>query len=397
MKLALAATRGFPIVVHSHLRWSFVWQRPQQTHSRLAERHPVLFLEEPIWLPEGESPRLDVTEPWENVEVAVPMLPGPAPKTQEAVDAAVRTLLRRAQRSLLARYAGAVHWLYTPLMEPLIDAFGAPAAIVYDCMDELSKFAYAPRELAARETRLMARASVVFTGGYELYLSKRRLHRNVHSFGCGVDFRHFHRAADGLPVPPELDSLPRPRLGYVGVIDERLDYELLDELARSHPDASLAMIGPIVKVDPASLPRGANIHYLGPRPYEQLPAYLAGFDVCLMPFAMNEASRYINPTKTLEYLATGKPVVSTPVRDVVRKFSDAVHIAPAEDFAARVEDVLAGRVLGAERGLALARNSSWDKTVSEMELLVHQAIHARRQEPFAAGPAAAADLREISA
>lgn len=395
MKFTVAARRGFPIVVHSHLRWSFVWQRPQQTHSRLAERHPVLFVEEPMWLEPSQPARLDLSEPWPNVVVAVPMIPGSAHRSQAAIDASVAALLRGAARGSLSRYAGAVHWLYTPQMEPLINAFPSPAAVVYDCMDELSKFAYAPPELAAREARLMARAAVVFTGGYELYLSKRRHHSNVHSFGCGVDFDHFHRASNGLPVPQEVDRLPRPRLGYVGVIDERLDYELLDELARSHPDASLAMIGPIVKVDPDSLPRRPNIHYLGPQPYEKLPNILAGFDVCLMPFAMNDASRFINPTKTLEYLATGKPVVSTPVRDVVRQFSDAVHIAAAGDFSGQVTRVLAGKILPRERGLTHARNASWEKTVAEMERLIDRALDTTRPEAVGI-PMPAHGLREIS-
>ena len=391
MKLTLAAPRGVSIVVHSHLRWSFVWQRPQQTHSRLAERHPILFLEEPIPAPAGERPRLELSEPFENVLVAVPRLPGALPNSQAAVDRAVAALIREASTGPLSRYSGAVHWLYTPMMEPMIDAFRSPAAVVYDCMDELSKFAFAPPELAAREARLMRRANLVFTGGHELYLAKRSLHENVHRFGCGVDFEHFHTAAGNGAAPPDLAAIPRPRLGYMGVIDERLDYELLDRLAAELSGASLAMIGPVVKVDPASLPKRPNIFYLGGKDYVDLPRYLAGFDVCLMPFAMNEASRYINPTKTLEYLATGKPVVSTPVRDVARHYSDVVNVSPAEAFTDRIRAVLAGRALDTARGLAVARASSWEKTVSEMELLVQKALQSSRREIRVAATGLAAE------
>ena len=371
---------GFPIVVHSHLRWSFVWQRPQQTQSRLARAHPVLFLEEPLWIGEGEPVRLQLTDPWTNVTVAQPMLPFGLRERREEIDEAVLALLGEALDGPLGRrFSHAVHWLYTPQMETQLAAFPEAAAVVYDCMDELTRFAYAPPELARRERRLLQRADLVFTGGHELYLSKRQRHSNVHFFGCGVDFEHFNRAARGGAVPPDLAFIPSPRLGYVGVVDERLDYDLLGSLARENPDWSLVLIGPVVKVDPAALPRPANAFYLGARGYETLPSYLAGFDVCLMPFALNAATRFINPTKTLEYLATGLPVVSTPVRDVVHNFGDVVHIAARGDFSACVRRVLAGERFDAERGLATARATSWDGVVGEMERLVEEALSSRGQ------------------
>jgi glycosyltransferase involved in cell wall biosynthesis len=360
---------GFPIVVHCHLRWSFVWQRPQQIHSRLAASHPVLFVEEPLES-DDTTGRLELTSPFPNVTVAVPRVTA----SREDSEAATLELLREFAASPRGeRFSNAVHWLYTPMMEPQIWVFGAPAAIVYDCMDELTNFAFAPPDLAPREDVLLKEADVVFTGGHQLYLSKKKRNSNTHFFGCGVDFDHFASASNAA-VAQDLAPLPRPCLGYVGVIDERLDYALLDELAAELPDATLAMVGPVVKVDPATLPQRANVHYLGAKPYQALPSYVAGFDVCLMPFALNDASRFINPTKTLEYLASGRPVLSTPVADVVTNFGHAVHISPPEAFAERARDILAGKRLDPERGLDEARRSSWEKRVQEMELLVQEAL-----------------------
>ncbi|MBA2565601.1 MAG: glycosyltransferase [Gemmatimonadetes bacterium] len=373
----LSAPVEFPIVVHCHLRWSFVWQRPQQTHSRLAVDHPVLFLEEPVWQPEYSAVRLDLDEPWPNVTVAQPQLPASLRERPRAAEATVLELLREALDGPLGRrFSDAVHWLYTPLMEVQLDAFSRRAAVVYDCMDELSQFAHAPEGLIERERRLLQRSDLVFTGGTELYRSKSRLHPRVHAFGCGVDFEHFAAAADLEPAP-EIAALPRPRFGYVGVIDERLDYDLLERVARANPDGSLVMVGPVIKVNPGELPRPSNVHYLGARPYDALPACLAGFDVCLMPFALNAATEFINPTKTLEYLATGKPVLSTPVREVVRNFGHLVHVTDRDAFVARLGRLLEGDRLDSRAGLETARRASWESVVSRMEELVEDVLAAR--------------------
>jgi glycosyltransferase involved in cell wall biosynthesis len=367
--------RSFPIVVHCHLRWSFVWQRPQQIHARLAREHPVLFIEEPEVAASTRRARLLLEEPWPNVTVARPRIPAPA--GAGAAEATVLDLLREALDGPLGRrYAGAVHWVYTPMMEPQLDAF-APAAVVYDCMDELAQFRGAPPALRRRERRLLKRADVVFTGGWELHRAKSALHPNVHAFGCGVDFEHFHAVARGVPAAEDLAPLPRPRLGYVGVVDERLDYRLIGDLAGELPGASVVFVGPTAKVDPASLPAAPNLHWLGSRPYADLPRYLAGFDVCLMPFADNAATEFINPTKTLEYLATGRPVVSTPVRDVVRGFGHAVHVEPAATFAARVLRVLGGDRRDPDAGLRAARAASWERVVDGMLAHVIVALEGR--------------------
>lgn len=368
---------GVPIIVHSHLRWAFVWQRPQQIHSRLAERHPILFLEEPVWLQAGEPERLDLQEAHPGVVVAQPRLSFSRRHDTDDAEAVTAALLSEALQGPLARFRSAAHWLYTPQMIGQVAAFPDPLTVIYDCMDELAQFAGAPPQLIEREALLLERADLVLTGGYELFLAKSRRHPNVHFFGCGVDFDHFHAAASALDPPPDLAFVPRPRLGYIGVLDERLDYSLLRALSDARPDWSIVMIGPVVKVDPAALPRPRNIYYLGPRPYAELPRYLAGIDICLMPFALNEATEFINPTKTLEYLATGRPVVSTPIRDVVRNFGQVVSVARADAFPDAVEAALSGQHRQ-EAGLAIARQSSWETIVARMEELLEGALERKR-------------------
>lgn len=375
-----------PIVVHSHLRWSGIWQRPQQTHARLARSRPVTFVEEPL-AAEGDA-RLGFGEPTPGVLVVQPHLPERLLHDRDAVETTVVRLLARAAESALAeRTGGAVHWLYTPMMLAQVDSFRAPAALVYDCMDELAQFLGAPEALRRREADLLAAADVVFCGGPALFDAKRGRHPNVHLFGCGVDYEHFHAACDATAADPALAELPRPRLGYIGAIDERLDYELLEALAEEHHDWQLVMVGPVVKVDPGILPRGPNVHLLGPRPYADLPRVLAGLDLCLMPFALNEATQFINPTKTLEYLATGRPVVSTPVRDVVRGFGDVVTVVDAGVFPEAIAGIL-GAAHHPRAGLERARAASWDGVVEQMAGLVRAAVSARASASGArSGPA----------
>jgi glycosyltransferase involved in cell wall biosynthesis len=366
---------NFPIVVHSHLRWSGIWQRPQQIHSRLALRHPVTFIEEPI-AGDGD-PALECHAAAPGVLVVQPRIPEALLADHTMTERTIVHLLRdAADGQLRERTAGAVHWLYTPMMQLQVASFGRAAALVYDCMDELSQFHGAPAGLLRREAMLLSAADLVLCGGPALYDSKRQRHENVHAFGCGVDYEHFHRARE-TAAHEALASVPRPRLGYVGAIDERLDYELLASVARAHPEWSLVLVGPVVKVDPAVLPVGANVHLLGARTYDELPSLLAGFDICLMPFALNAATEFINPTKTLEYLCSGRPVLSTPVRDVVRGFSDVVTIAPAERFVAAAETLLAAREHDPSAGIARARSNTWDAIVAQMEQLVSAAVAAR--------------------
>jgi glycosyltransferase involved in cell wall biosynthesis len=372
-----------PIIVHSHLRWDFVWQRPQQLLSRLSRTNRVLFVEEPTYADDLASARLDLSIPHPRVHRAVPVLPGSLRGHYDDSIVVIRDLLKRqmADDGLLGQlFRRPVQWFYTPMPAPaMIGAFGE-RAVVYDCMDELSKFRFAPTELTDREAFLMSKADVVFTGGYRLWESKARHHGNVHFFGCGVDVAHFGSAmCDAVQVAPEIAGLNRPVIGYYGVIDERIDYDLLRTLADSLLDTALVMVGPVVKVDPRELALAPNIHWLGQRDYASLPAYVKGFDVCLMPFALNEATEYINPTKTLEYMAAGKPIVSTAIYDVVHHFAPVVAVAHSHaEFVSQVRAAIAAPdATLIQRGLEQARDSSWECIVADMEKIIRAAIAAR--------------------
>ena len=376
--------RGRPIIVHSHLRWDFVWQRPQQILSRLAAHAPVLFIEEPIYLDDLADSRLEITIPFANVFRAVPRLPGRMREDADGSTAIVRSLAQDAVADGMSQlFANPVQWFYSPATAPaMLGAFNE-VAVVYDCMDELAKFRFADPDLPRRERLLLASADVVFTGGRKLYEAKRQYHRNVHFFGCGVDAAHFGKARlEETANPADLAGLPRPIYGYFGVIDERIDYELIALLAAQNPDASVVMLGPVVKVLPAQLPEAPNIHWIGKREYSELPSYVKAFDVCLMPFALNEATEFINPTKTLEYMAARKPIVSTAVADVVRNFTPIVRIARSgAEFvslatrAARNPDL----VMLAE-GARKAESSSWESIVSQMQRIIWDAIEQATPE-----------------
>jgi glycosyltransferase involved in cell wall biosynthesis len=383
-------------IVHCHLRWDFVWQRPQQIFSRIAARHPVLFLEDPVFETERSiEPHLLITEPHRDVHRVVPVLSD----AHAGVDAhceIVLPLVRHALRKhgrLAGRFKTAAQWFYSPMTAPVLLGKFAPGPKVYDCMDELANFRFAPADIAVRERFLLAHADVVFTGGHALYESKRRHHDRVSFFGCGVDFQHYSRARSATrPVAPDVAALPKPVLGYFGVIDERLDYDLIDRLAHG-TKGSIAMVGPFAKVDPAELPRRHNIHWLGQRSYAELPALVKGFDVCLMPFALNEATQFINPTKTLEYMAAGKHVVSTAVPDVVRHFSSIVAVAAnAEEFCSAARQACeTPRVDLIARGIERAKEHAWDTIVNAMVQQVHEAHIGASAEfvaPAASRPAA---------
>jgi glycosyltransferase involved in cell wall biosynthesis len=384
-----------PIVVHSHLRWDFVWQRPQQILSRMAEHAPVLFIEEPIFLDDVPDPRLDITVPFANVFRAIPHLPGALRDDDDAATAIVRSLAQDAIACRLSGlFANPIHWFYSPATaSAMLGAFNE-IAVVYDCMDELAQFRFANPDLPRRERLLLANADVVFTGGRKLYEAKRRFHRNVHFFGCGVDVAHFGKAClEETEIPADIANLPKPIYGYFGVVDERIDYELIEMLAAHNPAASVVIVGPVVKVDPAGLPTGHNIHWLGKREYDVLPNYVKGFDVCLMPFALSEATEFINPTKTLEYMAARKPIVSTAVADVVRNFTAIVRIAKSSTEFVRLATRAARNpdlVLLAE-GVRKAASASWENIVASMQTLIAAAIDEATPETreIAARPARA--------
>jgi len=381
--------REYPIVVLSHLRWSFVYQRPQHLLSRLAARHRVLFVEEPEYDEEApEAGRWERSDPERHVTVYRPRTRSMAPGFHPEQLGVLGPLMPELVADLDGRPP--VAWLYTPLALPLVEAL-TPAAVVYDCMDELSLFQGAPPELVAREAELFRRADVVFTGGPSLHRAKRDRHPHVHCFPSSVDADHFGRARPRRPrgvrttEPADQEALPHPRLGYYGVLDERLDYELLAAAADAHRDWHLVLVGPLAKIDPAVLPRRPNIHYLGQRTYGELPAYLAGWDVCLLPFALNDATRFISPTKTLEYMAAERPIVSTPIPDVAEPYADIARIANGpEAFVAACEAALAESEEERNHRVGLMREvlarTSWDRTAAGMEQLLDDAV-ARRGAP----------------
>lgn len=367
-----------PILVFSHLRWNFVFQRPQHLLTRLAAERPVYFIEEPL---AGDSPKWEVTRHDSQVTVCCPRLPrveGEA-YSAEQLSALEPMLAQFLDAEGLKEY---VLWYYTPMALPLGQKLH-PRAIVYDCMDELSQFYGAPRELVTREAELLRQADVVFTGGPSLYRAKRSLNPHVHCFPSSVDARHFAQAAVPMEEPADQQALPHPRLGFFGVLDERLDLELLAALADAHPDWQIVMVGPVVKIDPATLPQRKNIHYLGQRTYEQLPAYLSGWDLCLLPFARNASTEFISPTKTLEYMAAEKLIVSTPITDVAEPYGEIVYLGatPAE-FIAACEQALAAAPTEAARRLrgmrAVLEKTSWEQTVQSMRQELDAAV-ARRQ------------------
>ena len=356
-----------PLIVFSHLRWDFVYQRPQQLLSRLAAGRPVIFIEEPM--AGAAAPLLERMQPCRGVQVLRCHVTGDSRGFTDDNFPAMKMLLAQyvAEQDLNDYWL----WFYTPMALPLAAVF-KPAGVVYDCMDELSAFKNAPRELLLREDQLFAIADLVFTGGHSLYEAKSQRHPNVSCFPSSVDAAHYAR-----PQTAEMSAsqMAAPRLGYCGVIDERIDIELIAALADARPDWEIVMVGPVVKIDPASLPSRANIKWLGQQDYADLPGLIHSWNVCLMPFALNEATRFISPTKTLEYLAAGCPVVSTPIRDVVTSYPHIVAIADTpEKFVLACAAALSRNAeqiaLEASAVQQMLERTSWDRTANAMASLM---------------------------
>lgn len=385
---------ALPLIVFSHLRWDFVFQRPQHLLTRLAKHRRVLFIEEPM--PRSPEQRWDISSPAENLLVCRPYT---HPDSEGFTPAHLPELLPMV-KSLLARehIDEYVIWCYTAMSYSLAAAL-EPKAVVFDVMDELSAFRGAPPEMLENERRLLQLADVVFTGGPSLYRAKKDRHPNVHCFPSSVDARHFGAAKSDSPLDEidEQKSIPHPRLGYYGVIDERMDLPLIDALAKAHPDWQIVMVGPVVKINPADLPRPGNIHYMGQRSYADLPRFLKGWDVCLLPFAINESTRFISPTKTLEYMAAERPIVSTPITDVAEPYSDTVFIGKTPDeFIAACERALAmndeERHARVERMRQVLSRTSWDATAAAIDDLITSAVEKKSTSPKASSAVAAQRL-----
>jgi glycosyltransferase involved in cell wall biosynthesis len=385
-----------PIICFSHLRWGFVYQRPNHLMARFAREREVYFVEE--YVADASVQWMEIRRVNRSLSIVTPHIVPPS-----SPEAAVRS-----QRDLVdelmatTRTDDFVAWYYTPMALPFTRHLN-PVATIYDCMDELTGFLGCPPELAKLEAELFQRADVVFTGGQSLYEAKRKRHPSVHAFPSSVDRDHFARARGAITEPMDQRDVRRPRIGFFGVIDERMDTALVDGVAQARPDWQIVMVGPVVKIDPAILPRRSNVHFLGSKSYEELPSYLAGWDVALIPFALNDATRFVSPTKTLEYLAAGKPVVSTSIRDVVRPYGEKglVRVAdsidatimeiqgalsePLTDWLNRVDDFLAG--------------TSWDRMWTAMNSLVKAAERKgqHRTSTAANAPASRARARQADA
>lgn len=373
------------VVCLSHLRWGFVYQRPQHLLTRFARSHRVFFVEEPI-----VSDGIPVMEqhicPESGVRIMVPRLPeGLSESTRENIQKLLINNMLVEQE--VSSY---VLWYYTPMALPFSNHL-KPDVTVFDCMDELSAFSGAPQQMKDREAELMRRATLVFTGGQSLYEAKVGRHSDLHAFPSSIDYAHFAQARSFTEDPADQAAIPHPRVGFAGVIDERMDRELLRQMAELRPDLQFVMIGPVVKIDPQSLPHLPNIHYLGGKSYKDLPSYIAGWDAAMMPFAHNESTRFISPTKTPEYLAAGKPVVSTSITDVVRPYGIQKLVRIADTAMRFCEEIEAALTIDIEdpgwasrRDLFLAQNS-WDITFRRMSDLIESRASTRtlRKPPAA--------------
>lgn len=375
------------LICFSHLRWNFVWQRPQHLMTRAARTHDVVFLEEPIALEHG-TPFIERTPTPGGVTIAVPRIPA-------GLDAdAQEHLIGNLLGAMVAERAPAtlVKWYYTPLALPFSSALDA-SLIVYDCMDELSAFAGASPRLKRLEQALFRHAHVVFTGGHSLYEAKAAQHGDISPEPSSIDAAHFGKARMLEAEPEDQRAIAHPRIGFFGVIDERMDLELVRNLAARKPDWQFVMIGPVVKIPESTLPRAPNLHWLGGRDYKDLPAYLSGWTAGFMPFALNESTRFISPTKTPEFLAAGVPVVSTPIADVVRPYGvkGLVEIAGEPDaFAQSLERAMhrPRKAWLASVDTELAR-TSWDLTWQRMSQRMRRAITRRSRIPATANAAPA--------
>lgn len=359
-KLKAMNNPSYDIVVFSHLRWNFVYQRPQHILSRLAKKYKILFVEEPFYSNNQTDNCFTIRQVSPNLSVFN--------THAESIESTTEIL-----RQYLENQTIGTAWFYSPAFVKALDAISFER-VVFDCMDELTLFKHAPQVLIEQEKELIGRSDIVFTGGKSLYSAKRKHHHSVHCFPSSVDRKHFEKAMNGIEVPSEMAAFTGTVVGYYGVIDERIDYELLEKTAQLCPVVDFVLIGPFAKVNPESLPALPNIHFLGMRSYEQLPNYLKRFNVAMMPFAMNDATKFISPTKTLEYMAGGKSIISTPVYDVVRDYANHIEIInTASEFALAIGRSI--RQLGEGDVLKyqeILDKTSWDNTVSRMTALMEQ-------------------------
>jgi glycosyltransferase involved in cell wall biosynthesis len=365
------------LICFTHINWNFVYQRPQHLLTRFAYYYRVFVIEEPVY--NGPENFYEFAHQQENNIWLVTLhisKDTPAAEISNTLKALVDSLILSMN---IKQY---FLWYYTPMALPYSDHL-KPEITIYDCMDELSAFNFAPPGIKEFEAKLLRRADLVFTGGHSLYEIKKHLHHNVHPFPSSIDKKHFMMARKPQKDPADQFNIPYPRIGFYGVLDERLDISLLENMATLRPDWHFVMIGPVIKIDPASLPVKDNIHYLGAKKYDELPSYLAGWDIAVLPFALNESTKYISPTKTPEYLAGGKPVISTSIKDVVTPYGQKglVHIADtADEFIHAAETIFKGdgRDAWIDNVDDFLEDISWNITWHKMTDLIAETIEGRK-------------------
>lgn len=364
----------------SHLNWNHVWQRPQQLMSRFADSCRVIYVDPPEVRPGSEPPFLEERPGTDTVPVLRPIFPGSLLETSGHTYQSMWLSLLPTVLDIAG--PDTILWVFSPLADYLVAATQKQVKlVVYDCMDDLASFKDGTAEMRVREAHLLTLADLVFTGGRSMYETRKDRHEHVYCFASGVDVQHY--AADAArTTPATIAAIPQPRLGYFGVLDERIDWQLIATIAEQQPNWHWALIGPTVKVDPADLPQAPNIHYLGQQPYADLPDFLQSFDLAVMPFALNEATRFISPTKTLEYLAVGKLVISTSVPDVVATYQEIVSIADGADaWIAEIERLLSVPELEREsrrrKSLPLLERGSWDGIAAHMWVLMQEGLGER--------------------
>lgn len=355
------AKPAYEMIVFSHLRWGFVYQRPQHLIKRMSRKYRTLFIEEPIPPEEEAGKGFEIKEVSSHLSVLTPRVQSIA----EIADLLLKLPVHRIE----------LVWFYSPAFVDLLEYISADK-IVYDCMDELSMFKGASQALRFQEKKLIGAADLIFTGGVSLYEEKSKWSSSAYCFPSSVERNHFKQARNEIPIPKDIQfrEKKRPIIGYVGVIDERVDMQLLQKTAEVLPQYDFVMIGPVVKIEKRDLAKADNIHYLGMKPYALLPNYLKYFDVAMMPFALNSATRFISPTKTLEYMAAGKPIISTPIKDVVSHYKYCIDIiATPQDFKRAIEKNLEND--GQHYPFlyeSILENTSWDSTAAEMLKLIKE-------------------------
>lgn len=362
------------IICLSHIKWNFVYQRPQHLLNRFAINNRVFVIEEPVY--EAKSDYYEISKPDPKANLWVVQLHVSKCSSKEKTSHVLKALLDSFIYSNdIEKF---ILWYYSPMALDFTDHL-SPELIVFDCMDELSAFKSPPKRIKEAEACLLELADLVFTGGQSLYNAKKHLHNNIHAFPSSIDKSHFYTARNCKEDPADQATIPHPRFGFYGVIDERFHSELIEQLSQLRPEWHFILIGPFAKINPQDLPKSENIHYLGRKDYQDLPLYLGGWDVAILPFALNESTKYISPTKTPEYLAGGKPVISTSITDVINPYgnNELVHIADTtEEFINEAEKIFTAKnndewIKKVDTYLS---GISWNKTWRKMSELIDETL-----------------------